>query len=231
MSGKQRVPDPKIIDKYPEFLAHERKTELETSGLVARRQGTDAAVGEADAAHIDAIAEVRSGGPDERAKAKRAADAAKQAQAAAELYLRAHPATLKRMYDKRRTYRDEHLKDFLAEARAAHHEVDAAVQRAAQAVAEAVAVAAECLPKIDYLRPVPYDGVVSGVGARLSRDLDALRVDLAAVEVLWPQDVNRQTGEARDFAAERQRAFADRLAQTEGLRQAARGEPIVEPLG
>ena len=217
-----RRPDRKAVAGFDERAIRIREEAPRSAELAAAAKAKADRVRETRNALVASIAEARSGGPNERAKAERADEEARRDQYEATLELEAHPKTMAALRKGLREYQSDNLADLKADADLARQEFDAARQKLVVAAEELSAVANRVLPRVDRLRAIPWDGVSTGQGARLSHDVGAIGAELAAIEILWPSDVNPETGEAINWGVERQKAIERRHAESAAAFAASR---------
>src|SRR5437870_5180353 len=111
-----RKPDPKVVAGFDERAARIRDEDPRSAELAAAKKAKDDRVRETRNALVAAIAEARSGGPNDRAKREKDDEAARREQYEATLELEAHPKTLVAMRNKLREYQTHNLADLKADA-------------------------------------------------------------------------------------------------------------------
>jgi hypothetical protein len=193
---------PKIIAGFP---AREAEIAAAAQQFPAADHLIKQRIAEVKKKLVDGLASDDGGDGDELTNALRYADATR-ALNEAPLVRDAQQRRLRRLRLELQEYRDSNLEHFHRDAVAATGEILSPIAAALVELDRAIADLPENLERINRQRPVPLDGVASGLNASLSGDLAALRDQLAAIEVVWPRDVRRDTGETINFAAERKRA-------------------------
>lgn len=208
--------DKQAIARFEQLTALEEQLLRERPGLHKAAQDTEAKLPLGEAALLQAEADRQCGLPDSTEQARQ--DLAGQRQAVEDRRL-ALDANRVAVEDTRRLrgelVREHRQTAFMPAAREAEKQVVAAVGRALEAVDQYAAAGREAATVIDRMRPRDRrDGTLNGVGARLPTDPAALVAALSAVVeggMLWPADVDRQTGAPVSIRERRERAEAEQL--------------------
>ncbi len=207
----------KAIAEHERLTALEQQLLRERPGLHKAVQDIEAKLPLGEAALLQAEADRQRRLPDRTEQARQ--DLAGQRQAVEDRRL-ALDANRVAVEDTRRLrgelVREHRQTAFMPAAREAEKQVVAAVGRALEAVDQYAAAGREAASVIDRMRPRDRrDGTVNGVGARLPTDPAAIVAALAAVMehggMVWPADLDRETGAPVSIRERRERQEAENL--------------------
>lgn len=207
----------KSIAEFERLTALEQQLLREKPGLHKAVQAVEAEVPRRKGALVKAEAGRQCGLPDQTEHARHALAAGRQAVEDARLALEANQVAIEDVRRERgQLVHDRREAAFLPAAREAEKQVVAAVRRALEAVDQYAAAGREAASVIDRMRPRDRrDGTVNGVGARLPTDPAAIVAALSAVMeqggMIWPADLDRQTGAPISIRDRREREQAAAL--------------------